>query len=285
MTPASHPRAEGGRLSGLLLVALPVILLIWLVLWPVLQAFVGTLYFPGKGFSAASYAYFFSDAYSLRNLWLTLWVTALTSLLRVVVAMPIALYLRFRTGSIAALVQSLALFPLFVPSVLVAYAFIRVLGPNGIVDTLLVAVHLPKLPSPYLQPAGPIIGLVWEGLPLTLLLLLSGLGRVSTASVEAARDLGARGFTIFVRIILPRIQSSIIVALAFNVLGLFSAFTLPYLLGPASPEMMGPYMQRTFSDNADPLNATTQAVITFAFCAAFGLIYVRAIAKGRKGRI
>lgn len=283
MTPVSHPRAEGGRLSGLLLVALPVVLLIWLVLWPVLQAFVGTVYFKDKGFSLTSYAFFFSDAYSLRNLWLTLWVTALTSVLRVAFAMPIALYLRFRTGSIAALVQSFALFPLFVPSVLVAYAFIRVLGPNGIVDTLLVAVHLPKLPSPYLQPAGPIIGLVWEGLPLTLLLLLSGLGRVSTASVEAARDLGARSFTIFLRIILPRIQSSIIVALAFNVLGLFSAFTLPYLLGPASPEMMGPYMQRTFSDNADPLNATTQAVITFAFCAAFGLIYVRAIAKGRKG--
>ena len=69
----------------------------------------------------------------------------------------------------------------------------------------------------------------------------------------------------------------------WRTLGLFSAFTLPYLLGPASPEMMGPYMQRTFSDNADPLNATTQAVITFAFCAAFGLIYVRAIANGRKG--
>ena len=273
----------GGRLSGLLLVALPVALLIWLVLWPVLQAMVGTVYFPGTGFSTASYAYFFTDDYSLRNLWLTLWVTALTSALRVAVAMPIALYLRFRTGSVAALVQALALFPMFVPSVLVAYAFIRVLGPNGIVDTVLVALHLPKLASPYLTPAGPIIGLVWDGLPLTLLLLLSGLGRVSIASVEAARDLGAGRWTLFTRIILPRIQSSIIVTLAFNVLGLFSAFTLPFLLGPASPEMMGPYMQRTFSDNADPLNATTQAVITFAFCAAFGLIYVRAIAKGRKG--
>ena len=34
-------------------------------------------------------------------------------------------------------------------------------------------------------------------------------------------------------------------------LGIFSAFTLPYVLGPASPEMMGPFMQRTFSDNND----------------------------------
>jgi ABC-type spermidine/putrescine transport system permease subunit I len=241
------------------------------------------LHSPDGGLTLARYAAFFADTYSLDNLRLTVWVTALTAALRVAVALPIALYLRFRAGWLPALVQSLALFPIFVPSILVAYAFIRVLGPNGIVDTLLTAAHLPKIVSPYLTPAGPIIGLTWDGLPLTLLLVLAGLGRVSTASVEAARDLGAGWWTVFWQILLPRIRISIIVALSFNVLGLVSAFTLPYLLGPASPEMMGPFMQRTFSDNADPLTADTQAVITFALAAAFGLIYVRAIARSRKG--
>ena len=73
-------------------------------------------------------------------------------------------------------------------------------------------------------------------------------------------------------------------ALSFDVLGIFSAFTFPYLLGPASPEMMGPYMQRTFSDLNDPVSAQTQAVVTFMFCAVFGLFYVRSIAKGRENQ-
>jgi ABC-type sugar transport system permease subunit len=72
------------------------------------------------------------------------------------------------------------------------------------------------------------------------------------------------------------------VALSFSVLGIFSSFTLPYVLGPASPEMMGPFMQRTFRDLYDPQNAITQAVITFGFCIIFGLFYVRSVAKSQR---
>ena len=53
------------------------------------------------------------------------------------------------------------------------------------------------------------------------------------------------------------------------------------MLGPAAPEMMGPFMQRTFRDVNDPTMAITQAVITFGFCIVFGLFYVRSVAKNR----
>jgi putative spermidine/putrescine transport system permease protein len=156
-----------------------------------------------------------------------------------------------------------------------------VLGPNGTVDLLLNAVGLPKIPTPYLTPWGPVIGLVWDNIPITVLILLSGLGAVSDQSVEAARDVGAGRWSLLRHIILPRIANSILVAISFTVLGIFSAFTLPYVLGPASPEMMGPFMQRTFRDLNDPTMAITQAVVTFAFCIAFGLFYVRSVAKNR----
>jgi ABC-type sugar transport system permease subunit len=80
---------------------------------------------------------------------------------------------------------------------------------------------------------------------------------------------------------MPRISNSVLVAISFAVLGIFSSFTLPYLLGPASPEMMGPFMNRTFREVNDPLNAITQAVITFGFCIAFGLFYVRSVARNQ----
>ncbi len=104
---------------------------------------------------------------------------------------------------------------------------------------------------------------------------------MSNQAVEAARDVGAGKFTLLWHIILPRISNSILVAISFAVLGIFSAFTLPYILGPAAPEMMGPFMQRTFRDLYDPTNAITQAVVTFAFCIVFGLFYVRSVAKNR----
>lgn len=277
---------QGRRLTGLLLVAIPVFLVCWMVIWPILSAIVRTIWLPdaeagGHRLSFETYQFFFTDQYSLNNLSVTLWTTAVCAILLLVICLPIALYLRFANGPIAAFVQGLAIFPMFVPSIILSYAFIRVLGPNGTVDLILNAVSLPKLRSPFLTPWGPVIGLVWDNIPLTVLILLAGLGSVSNHAIEAARDVGAGWLRVLWHIILPRISNSILVAISFTVLGLFSAFTLPYVLGPAAPEMMGPFMQRTFRDNNDPLNAITQAVITFGFCIVFGLFYVRSVARNR----
>lgn len=276
---------QGRRLTGLLLVAIPVFLVCWMVIWPILSAIARTIWLPdangGHHLSFETYQFFFSDQYSLNNLYVTLWTTAVCAVFLLIICIPIALYLRFATGRWAAYVQGLAIFPMFVPSIILSYAFIRVLGPNGTVDLLLNSIGLPRIKSPYLTPWGPVIGLVWDNIPLTVLILLSGMGAVSNHSIEAARDVGAGRLRVFWSIILPRISNSILVAISFTVLGLFSAFTLPYVLGPAAPEMMGPFMQRTFRDLNDPTNAITQAVIAFGFCLVFGLFYVRSVAKNR----
>lgn len=285
---AAPPLAETAasrRPVGLLLVAIPVFLVIWLVIWPAINAISRTIWRTDadgrSGFDLTSYAFFFSDGYSLDNLAVTLWTTIVCAVLLLVICLPIALYLRFSQGRLPAYVQALAILPMFVPSIILAFAFIRVLGPNGMLDILLNAVGLPKIRTPYLTPWGPVIGLVWDNIPLTVLILLSGLGSVANQSIEAARDVGANAYRVFWHIILPRISNSILVALSFSVLGIFSSFALPYLLGPASPEMLGPFMQRTLRDVQDPIGAMTQAVVAFGFCIVFGLFYVRSVARNR----
>lgn len=282
---AAIRNAKGRRSVGLLLVAAPVFLVVSLILWPVALSVFDTLTVEtpfGVTLSLDAYRFFFSDSFSLRNLWMTIQVAATCTVLLLLISLPIALYLRFSSSRLTGYIQALALFPLFVPSILLAYALIRTLGPNGTVDILLSAVGLPKLASPYLTIWGPIIGLVWDNLPLTLLIVLAGLGNVSRASIDAARDVGANRAQVLWYIILPRIRSTLLVAASFVILGLFSAFTLPYLLGPAVPEMMGPFMRRTIIDVDDPLQARTQAVVTFLICAAFAYFYVRSIARTRR---
>lgn len=278
-------KTDSRRPTGLLLVAVPVLLMAWLIIWPIFSAIGRTIWRPDAngevGFTLSSYVFFFSDQYSINNLMITLWTTGVCALFLLLICLPIAIYLRFSTGKIPAYVQALAIFPMFVPSIILAYAFIRVLGPNGMVDILLNSVGLPKIRTPYLTPWGPVIGMVWDNIPLTVLILLSGLGSVSNQAIEAARDVGAKRLQVLWYIILPRISNSVLVAISFAVLGIFSSFTLPYLLGPAAPEMMGPFMNRTFREVNDPINAITQAVITFCFCIAFGLFYVRSVARNQ----
>ena len=69
----------GRRPVGLLLVAIPVFLMIWLVIWPAINAIGRTVWRTGAnggtGFDLSSYGFFFSDRYSLDNLAVTLWTT------------------------------------------------------------------------------------------------------------------------------------------------------------------------------------------------------------------
>ena len=152
------------------------------------------------------------------------------------------------------------MFPLFVPAIVVCYALIRYMGPNGLLQTVLARAGIGGYVSPYLTEWGPVVGLFWEGIPLTLLILLSGLGAVSTTAIEAARDVGAGSLRILFVIVIPLIKRSLLVAFALDVLSIFGAFTTPYLLGPASPEMLGVLMQRTFWQVRDTVQAQTQAV-------------------------
>ena len=280
----SAERIEARRFPvGLLLVAAPVMLVAVFVLLPALSAIVSTLS-SGKsgGWSIAAYRQFFGDPLSTGNLLFTLGSTVITSSALLVLCLPIALYLRFSGGRLPAFVQSVAVFPLFVPGIIVGYALIRFMGPNGTIQTVLHGLGIDGYRSPYLTPLGTVLGLVWEGIPLTLLILLSGLAQIPDAAIEAARDVGAGWLRILTGIILPLIANSLTVAFSLSFLGVFGAFTMPYLLGPASPEMMGVFMQRTFSELQDPVQAQTQAVMCFLFCAVIGVVYVRSVARSRK---
>jgi ABC-type spermidine/putrescine transport system permease subunit I len=70
-----------------------------------------------------------------------------------------------------------------------------------------------------------------------------------------------------------------VIVFCLNVIGVFGAFTIPYLLGGAQPMMMGVSMQQAFNNYGDRVGALTQAVITFAICAFIGLLYVRTVTR------
>jgi ABC-type spermidine/putrescine transport system permease subunit I len=76
-----------------------------------------------------------------------------------------------------------------------------------------------------------------------------------------------------------------VIVFCLNVIGVFGAFTLPYLLGPAQPMMMGVSMQQTFNNYQDRIGALTQAVITFLVCGAVGVLYVRTVTRPRGGHV
>jgi putative spermidine/putrescine transport system permease protein len=266
--------------AGLALVAAPVALLVVLVLVPTAAMIAGTFRLaPDAAPGLDRYAAFFADAYSVANLRFTLVMTLVSTVSVLILSLGIAVYLRFATGPLAAVVQALSLFPLFVPGIIICYALVRFLGPNGLFQLLLEQVGITGYRSPYLTPVGPYIAFIWEYLPLPVLVLTAGLARVSDHAIEAARDLGAGHLRVLAEILLPQLARSFTIAFALVFLGIVGSFTVPYLLGPPAPEMMGVYIARTLGNLQRPAEAAIQSVLLLLMASAVGVIYVAVMAR------
>ena len=269
-------------LAGLALVALPVGLLVTLTLWPTVRMVAATFLVEGHP-SAQRYFAFFNDAYTMANLRYTLEMGFVSAIAALSVSFGIALYLRFSAGRIATMIHGLSLFPLFVPSIIISYALVRFLGPNGLFQLMLEQVGFTQYRTPYLTPVGPFLAFVWENLPLPVLVLSAGLSQVSDHAVEAARDLGAKSPRILWEILLPQMRRSLLIAFALIFMGIIGAFTVPYMLGPPAPEMMSVFMQRTLGNLQDPASAQVQAVVLMVISSIVGGFYIATMVKSSAG--
>ena len=269
-------------LAGLALVALPVGLLVMLTLLPTVRMVAATFLVEGH-LSAERYFAFFNDAYTMANLRYTLEMGLVSAIAALSVSFGIALYLRFSAGRIATMIHGLSLFPLFVPSIIISYALVRFLGPNGLFQLLLEQVGFTQYRTPYLTPVGPFLAFVWENIPLPVLVLSAGLSQVSDHAVEAARDLGAKAPRILWEILLPQMRRSLLIAFALIFMGIIGAFTVPYMLGPPAPEMMSVFMQRTLGNLHDPASAQVQAVVLMVISSIVGGFYIATMAKSSAG--
>jgi ABC-type spermidine/putrescine transport system permease subunit I len=279
---AARRRREA--LFGYLLVAPPTLLIIGLFFLPAIESFIRTIRVDGA-ISFGRYSDFFGSAIARSNLGFTFYITLTAISIQFLICFPLALYLRFSQSRVDSWALSVAMLPLFVPGIMSSYALIRFLRPRGMLVTLLNLVGLASFyQTPYLKPLGIIIGLVWENIPFTMLVLVAGLGQIDDALIESARDVGASSLQIFWNILLPLIRRAALIVFCLTFIGSFGAYTIPYLLGPAAPQTMGVYMQQTLSGYQEPIVAETQAMITFAICLLVGLFYIRAIASSQLGR-
>jgi putative spermidine/putrescine transport system permease protein len=273
-------------ISGYALILPALLLVAFIILYPATLSIIHTLTTKVDGstttFTLEQYSRFFNDPFSVGNLLYTVRVTITVVVVLFVIAFPICLYLRFSKSRLASIIHFLTLFPLFVPGIVLAYAMIRFTITHGLLDTLLSKIGITHYYSPYPRTEGTIIGLVWEGIPFTTLILSAAMIQIDDSLLESARDVGANSWQIFTRIMLPLIKNAVVIIFSLQFLGVLGSYTIPYLLGPAQPEMMGVFMNRTYTQNNAPLEAQTQAVITFVIAALAGYIYVRTVASQQK---
>jgi ABC-type spermidine/putrescine transport system permease subunit I len=291
----SSTRSERAREAaiGLAMVAPPILVLLFLIVLPAVQAAIFSLgivpsdnivFNTGQHLVNSEtptlqvYTDLLASPFIRDDLWLTIWISLASVALVAVVGYVLALYVRFGSGPLPAAVRSLYLIPMFVPVVIATYAMITFYVDRGVLASILHAVGLP-FNSPAYKASGVVITQVWYNIPFAVLMLGSGLDGIPQELIEAAHDVGAGFLTVLWRIVLPLNVVPLLIVLTFTFIGVVGSFTIPFLIGPNAPQMMGVAIQAYFSNYNQPQPAVAMAVLLFIICAIAGAIYVWATSR------
>ncbi len=123
--------------------------------------------------------------------------------------------------------------PLWTSSLLRSYAWITILRPTGLLNSLLSNLGLPTLQLLNQSPA-VLIGMSYSLLPYMVLILYASLEKLNKQLLEAAADLGANPVQTFFQVTVPQILPGIAAASMLVFITGLGDFVDPELLGGAS---------------------------------------------------
>lgn len=184
------------------------------------------------------------DPLYLGILWRSILMALATTLVCLVVGLPVAWVIRGMRGRARELALLAVVLPSWTNLLVKNYAWIVILRREGPVNTLLVRSGLVDAPLPLLFNQGAVlVGLIHTFLPFMVLPLYAVLSGLDTRLLEAARDLGAGPLQRLRRVILPLALPGIAAGVILVFIPALGTFVTPDLLGGARGIMVGNLIQ------------------------------------------
>ena len=215
-------------------------------------------------FTLAHYIAVFTDDYYHAIFWRTFWISALVTLICVLVGAPEAYVLSRMGKPWRSILLLVVLAPLLVSVVVRAFGWSMLLGPEGLVNQLVRWAGLPTMKILYTE-AAVIIALVHVMLPFMVIPVWTSLQKLDPGVEDAALSLQASHFTTLRRIIFPQILPGVLSG-SLIVFGLSaSAFAIPGLLGGRRLKMVATVV---YDEYLHELNWPLGAAIAFTLLLA-----------------
>lgn len=220
-----------------------------------------------KGFGLDQYARFLLDPFSLRVLASTLWLGVEVTFLCLVLGLPLALVFVRAPGWLQGVMTLVILLPLLTSVVVRTFAWIVILGRQGIVNATLVSLGLIDTPLRLLYTeTGVVVALAQVQMPLMVLPLVTALSRIDPNLADASSALGAGAWRTFYRITLPLCLPGIIAGCLLTYAAAITAFITQSLIGGGQMLFMPMYLYQ----QASTLN-------NWPFAAAISIIFLVAV--------
>ena len=243
------------------LLSAPALLLVLLFLGlPVLSTLATTFGDP-KG-PLAQYATFFNSRFRMTVLWRTMEVALITTAVSVVVGFITAWVVAQAPARMKSLLIIAAVFPLLTGVVVRSFAWLVILGKNGILNDFLLWIGAISEPLTMLYTKGSVIvAMIYLFVPLMILTLVGVLEGIPQDLTDAAASLGAKPGAAFRQVVLPLAVPGLIVGSVLVFTGSFTSYATPQLLGGEGQMMMGTFLYQRAMVTFDWVGASTIAAV------------------------
>ena len=196
-----------------------------------------------------NYISIFTRPQFVDSLVLTLWFTALSLTITIVLGILIAIYLNHNFKG-RNFMRVVVLIPWMLPAVVVGIMWEWILNANyGVINSIFVQLHIIDTYKNWLGSSSTaFISLLlvkcWKEIPFVALMYLAGLQTISKDLVEAAQIEGMNNFNIFLKIKLPLLKPVSLVVIILQTMWTFRVFDIVYVMtggGPANKTMVVAY--------------------------------------------
>ncbi|WP_293859886.1 ABC transporter permease [uncultured Alsobacter sp.] len=243
----------------------------WLLVAPALAIVAGLLVAPvantatmplTSGRAVALYQRFFTGAFNQAVTLRTLEIAAVTTVVSLVLGFVAAYVVARAPQKARSILIVAAVFPLLTGTVVRSFAFMVILGRNGLANDFLQKVGLASAPLQMLYTEfAVIVGLVYLFTPLMIVSLVGVLENIDPDLSRAAASLGATPGAVFRQVILPLAVPGLIVGSVLVFTGSFTAFATPQLLGGEQQTVLATLLYQKAMVSFDWMGAATIATV------------------------
>jgi spermidine/putrescine transport system permease protein len=264
-------RTQGGRLTKWLVSGPPLVFLLVFFLLPALIMVGASVRYPGEygalaplfggkpgedsGLTFENYAVFFSDFIYAQIFLKSFGVAALTTLICLVMAYPVALLIARSPRRHRDLMVLLCVLPFASNFLVRVYAWMIILGPFDLLFSRFAV----------------IVGMVYVHLPFMILPLYTNLEKHDPTLLDAAQDLGANAWQRFWRVTFPLSLPGIFSGSALVFIPVLGMFAIPEILGGKDDWLVGNLIKESFLGTRDwPFGSMLSIMLTLAVLAIAG---------------
>ena len=222
---------------------------------------------PWPQVSLDAYRFLLGDVIYLEVFARSFLVAALTTLICIVLAYPLAWLIARSPKQRRDVLVLLVILPFASNFLVRIYAWIMLLGPANLLYT----------------PLAVIVGMVYAHLPFMVLPLYTNLEKHDPALLEAAQDLGANAWTRFWRVTFPLSLPGIFSGSALVFIPVLGMFAVPELLGGTGDILIGNLIKEQFLDNRDWPLGSALAIMLTAFVLLLAGLSAWAAKRGMHG--